>query len=94
MPEDFADHAYTADGTLVPRTAPGAVLTDPAEIAQRAAHMVLTHQVETIDGSIVPTDAESIYVHGASPDAVAMATAVRDALVNAGIDLAPFADRG
>ncbi|HWC21575.1 MAG TPA: 5-oxoprolinase subunit PxpA [Flexivirga sp.] len=92
VPEAFADRAYTAEGTLVPRTSPGAVLTDPAEIAQRAAHMVLTHQVETIDGSIVPTDAESICVHGDSPDAVAMATAVRDALVDAGIDLAPFVD--
>jgi len=94
VPEAFADRAYTAKGTLVRRTAPGAVLSDPTEIAQRAARMVSAHEVEAIDGSIVTTTAESICVHGDSPDAVVMATAVRDALADDGVDLAPFIDHG
>lgn len=94
VPEAFADRAYTAQGTLVPRTSPDAVLADPSAIAQRSVRMALQHEVTAIDGSAVTTDAESICVHGDSPDAVTMATAVRDALVDAGADLAPFVDHG
>ncbi|MFC6705429.1 LamB/YcsF family protein [Flexivirga alba] len=94
VPEAFADRAYTAEGTLMPRTSPGAVLTDPSAIAKRAVRMALEHEVTAIDGSLVSTSAESICVHGDSPDAVAMATAVRDALVDAGLDLVPFIDHG
>lgn len=88
--EAFADRAYTREGTLVPRTTAGAVLTDAAAIAQRALRMVTERRVQAIDGSVVRTDAESICVHGDSPDAVAMATAVRDALVSGGVELTPF----
>lgn len=94
VPEAFADRAYTAEGTLVPRTAQGSVLTDPTAIARRAAQMVRTQRVEAVDGSAVATAAESICVHGDSPDAVTMAAAVRDALVDDGIDLVPFVDHG
>lgn len=92
VPEAFADRAYTAEGTLMPRTSPGAVLTDPTVVAQRSVRMALQHEVTAADGSVVATPAESICLHGDSPDAVAMATAVRAALVEAGVDLAPFTD--
>ncbi|GGB46127.1 UPF0271 protein [Flexivirga endophytica] len=88
--EAFVDRAYTPEGTLVPRTTAGAVLTDPAAIAQRAVRMVTERNVEAIDGSVVATEAESVCVHGDSPDAVAMAAAVRDALAGAAVELAPF----
>lgn len=90
IPEAFADRAYTAEGALVPRTTSGAVLTDPVAIAHRAVQMVRARQVEAVDGSTVATEAESICVHGDSPDAVAMATAVRNALIDDGVDLVPF----
>ncbi len=90
VPEAFADRAYTAQATLVPRTSPGAVLADPSAIAQRSVRMALHHEVTAVDGSVVRTDAESICVHGDSPDAVAMASAVRAALVAADVDLVPF----
>ncbi|TWH34749.1 MULTISPECIES: 5-oxoprolinase subunit PxpA [unclassified Aminobacter] len=89
--EVFADRAYTADGQLVSRTKPGAVLHDVEAVAQRALVMARDGIVEAIDGTTVRLNAQSICVHGDSPNAVAMARAVRQALDGAGIEIAPFA---
>lgn len=88
--EGFADRAYQPDGTLVPRSNPGAVLRDPATIAERALAMVSTGAVAASDGTIIRIEMESVCVHGDSPGAVEIATAVRDRLLAAGIDLAAF----
>jgi len=89
--EAFADRSYTPDGTLVPRSQPGAVLHDPQQVAERMARLVTTGTVTAADGTDVTISAESICVHGDSPDAVKMAIAVRQALAAAGVDLRPFA---
>jgi 5-oxoprolinase (ATP-hydrolysing) subunit A len=89
--EAFADRAYRADGTLVPRGQPGAVITDPATAAARAASMATGHVVDSVDGQQVPAVFRSFCVHGDTPGAVALAGAVRDALERAGVKVAPFA---
>ena len=89
--EAFADRSYTPDGTLVPRSQPGAVLHDPQQVAERMARLVTTGTVTAADGTDVTISAESICVHGDSPGAVKMAIAVRQALAAAGVDLRPFA---
>jgi 5-oxoprolinase (ATP-hydrolysing) subunit A len=89
--EAFADRAYRADGTLVPRGEPGAVITDPAEVAARVATMATRRVLESVDGQEVPATFRSLCVHGDTPGAVALATAVREALERAGVKLAPFA---
>lgn len=89
--EAFADRAYTPQGTLVPRGEAGAVITDPAVVAARVVRMVVTGEVQSVEGTVVPVRADSICVHGDSPDAVALARAIREALVDAGVDLEPFA---
>jgi UPF0271 protein len=89
--EAFIDRAYLADGTLVPRDRPGAVLGAGDGIAERAVHMVSEGVVRTIDGETIPLDAASLCVHGDSPDAVAMAVAVREALDEEGIEVEAFA---
>lgn len=88
--EAFADRAYQPDGTLVSRRDPGAVLHDAAEIAERVAGMVMRRQVTAVDGSVIPVTVESVCVHGDSPGAVEIATAVRERLSADGIELAPF----
>jgi 5-oxoprolinase (ATP-hydrolysing) subunit A len=88
--EAFADRAYTADGTLVPRREAGAVLTGPDRVAERCVAMVRDGRVEAIDGSIVEVAADSICVHGDTPGATALASAVRQALTDAGVTLRPF----
>jgi UPF0271 protein len=89
--EAFADRAYRADGTLVPRSEPGSVLDDPDDVARRMLRLATEGVVEAEDGALVPVRADSICVHGDSPGAVAMAVRVRDVLTGAGVRVAPFA---
>ncbi len=88
--EAFADRAYRPDGRLVSRREPGAVLRDPAAIAERVVTMVTSGQVSAIDGSRVDVSVESVCVHGDSPGAVRIATAVRDRLTAAGAEIGAF----
>ncbi|MGI8614492.1 MAG: LamB/YcsF family protein [Nocardioidaceae bacterium] len=78
VPEGFADRAYAADGTLLPRDEPGAVLDDPEAIAQQAVALALAEEVQ------------SLCVHGDSPAAVESAAAVRAALTAAGLGVRSF----
>jgi 5-oxoprolinase (ATP-hydrolysing) subunit A len=66
--EGFADRATRADGTLVPRGEPGALVLDPAAAADRARALAASGEVDTI------------CVHGDTPGAVDLARAVRAAL--------------
>jgi UPF0271 protein len=70
--EGFADRGYRADGSLVPRTAPGALLTEPEACARQALGLFRAGGLETL------------CVHGDTPGAVAIAARVRDALAGAG----------
>ena len=88
--EAFADRAYRPDGRLVSRREPGAVLHDPAMIADRVATMVTSGKVTAVDGAEIAVTVESICVHGDSPGAVQIATAVRDRLAAAGADIRAF----
>jgi UPF0271 protein len=89
--EAFVDRGYRSDGTLVPRTDPGALLSDDGEIAARAVRMVTEGRVVAADGTDIPVEVDSLCVHGDTPGAVAMARAVRDALAEAGVSVEPFA---
>ncbi|KUH99523.1 hypothetical protein AU190_13980 [Mycolicibacterium acapulense] len=90
VPEAFADRAYRPDGRLVDRRQRGAVLHDTDVIADRIASMVSDGRVDAVDGSTIPITVDSICVHGDSPGAVQIATAVRDRLLAEGIKIAPF----
>jgi 5-oxoprolinase (ATP-hydrolysing) subunit A len=89
--EGFADRGYTAQGTLVPRREPGALVRDPDAAAARALGMALRGTVAAVDGTDVRVDVASICVHGDTPGAVSVARAIRDALTGRGVRLAPFA---
>jgi len=89
--EGFADRSYQPNGSLTPRSTPDALITSPPEVAARAVDMALRRVVAAVDGSLVPCPAESICLHGDTPDAVAIAREVRGALAEAGAQLAPFA---
>jgi len=88
--EAFADRAYRPDGQLVSRREKGAVLHDPNQIAERVATMVASGRVTAADGSTIDVEVESVCVHGDSPGAVEIATAVRKRLLADGVELAAF----
>lgn len=75
--EGFADRGYQPDGTLIPRTEPGALITDPQKAADQAER-------------IAPA-VDSICVHGDTPGAVSLVRAVRERLISKGYRIAPFA---
>jgi len=87
--EGFADRAYQSDGTLVPRSEPGAVIEDPEAVVSRAISMARDHVVTAIDGSRVALDVETIFVHGDTPGAAALASRIRQALIDAGVSVLP-----
>ena len=87
--EVFADRGYRPDGSLAPRGTTGAVMTDPAEVARRAVHMASKQTVTALDGTSVSIKADTICIHGDTPDAAALARAVREALGAAGIEVGP-----
>ncbi|MGH1562312.1 LamB/YcsF family protein [Mumia sp. DW29H23] len=89
--EAFADRAYTADGALVGRSEPGAVLHDPQVVAGRVLRMVTEGEVEAADGTTVAVTADSVCLHGDTPGAVEMARRVRAVLEDAGVTLRAFA---
>jgi UPF0271 protein len=94
VPEAFLDRAYTADGGLVPRGEPGAVIHDAAEVTARAVRMAADGTVVAADGSVVRVAAESFCLHGDTPAAVDVGRRVRAALEEAGITVAPFVTVG
>lgn len=85
LPEAFADRAYTAGGTLVPRSAPGSVLTDPDDVAAQALSIARDHRVRTVDGTWIPLEARTLCLHGDTRGAVALARQVRAALDEADV---------
>lgn len=92
--EALADRGYRADGTLVPRGQPGDLLEDPAEVAERVVRLVREGVLRAEDGTDIAVSAESVCIHGDTVGAVRLARAVRAALTDAGVDLAPFVPPG
>jgi 5-oxoprolinase (ATP-hydrolysing) subunit A len=87
--EVFADRNYLSDGSLVSRTRPDALLHDPEEAAKRVLRMLREHVVRAIDGTEIAIHADTICVHGDTPDAVVFARKLRTTLAAAGIAVVP-----
>lgn len=90
--EIYADRAYAASGNLAPRKLPGAVLHDAQQAAARVLSILESGEVVALDGTVIPVRADTVCVHGDTPDAVAMARAVRARLTEAGYALRPMGE--
>jgi UPF0271 protein len=76
--EGFADRAYRPDGTLVPRSEAGAVLTDPGAVLAHAKELAASGRYR------------SLCLHSDTPGAAQIAIAIRDRLIGAGFEVRPF----
>jgi len=92
--EGFADRGYQPDGTLVPRSQPGAVIEQVVAVVNRAIVMARDRVVTATDGSRVTLDVETICVHGDTPGAAALARHIREALLKIGIEVKALAATG
>jgi len=86
--EAFIDRAYTAEGTLVPRDRPGALVADLGAAVGRAVRLVSEGTLTASDGRVIRVDADTLCIHGDTPQAAALARAVRQALEDAGVTVA------
>ena len=83
--EVFADRAYTAWGSLVPRSDPRALLLDPQQAIAQSLSMIREGYVTAIDGSRVEVKAETLCLHGDTPQALVFAQLLRAAFAQEGI---------
>jgi UPF0271 protein len=89
--EGFADRGYTPAARLVPRRQPGAVITDPAVVAERGWRIATGAGIESADGTPLALEVDSLCVHGDTPGAVELARALRDGLAARSVPVAAFA---
>ena len=75
--EVFADRAYEADGSLVSRSKPGAMIENDEEAIAQTLSLVKNKQVKAIDGSIVSVNAQTVCLHGDGPHALDFARLIR-----------------
>jgi UPF0271 protein len=85
--EVFADRGYRADASLVPRSQPGAMVSNVTEAVARTLRMVREGVVVAVTGEVVPLNAQTLCLHGDGPHALAFARAIHAALLDAGITI-------
>jgi UPF0271 protein len=85
--EVFADRGYRADGSLVPRSQPGALLDDEEEVLTRVLVMAKDRQVQAVSGEWVAINAQTVCLHGDGDHALAFAKRIRGALETSGISV-------
>lgn len=88
--EVFADRGYLPDGSLVPRSQPGALIEDEEASLAQTLSLVREHRVTAIDGSRVAVNAQSVCLHGDGAHALAFARRIRERLTAEGIAIAPL----
>ena len=86
--EVFADRSYQEDGSLTPRTQPGAMITDEDKSIAQVLSMVLDKKVTTLSGKVIPVKADTICVHGDGPKALQFTQKIRKALAENGVEIA------
>jgi 5-oxoprolinase (ATP-hydrolysing) subunit A len=88
--EAFADRNYLRDGTLVPRTRREALILDPDELIRRAIRLIRDRRVVSVEGEDLILEADTLCIHGDTPEAAKLAAALRASLDADGIEVRPL----
>jgi len=86
--EAFADRRYQSDGSLTPRSEPGAVIGDADAAVAQAIAIATRGEASTRSGDNVRIRADTICVHGDRADAALFARRLRESLERAGVRIA------
>jgi len=92
--EAFVDRAYEPDGTLVSRKEPGAVHEDLNVASTQAVRLAGEGKTTARNGELVAVRADTLCIHGDTPDAAEKARAVRDVLESHGVTIRAKTLRG
>ena len=90
--EVFADRSYQDDGSLTPRSQPGAMIEDVDVAVAQVKRMVLEGVVRSVSGKDVPVKADTLCIHGDQPGAAAFAARIRDEMRRAGVEIRALRD--
>ena len=88
--EAFPDRALNPDGTLVSRSESGAVIHDVDRVAERGLRMATQGRATAVTGDEIEVRADSLCLHGDTPGAVEMASALRRELEAEGVAVVPL----
>jgi UPF0271 protein len=91
--EVFADRAYLPSAALAPRSQPGAVLHDSELVVQRVIGMVKQSQVTANNGEVIKLRADTVCVHGDTPEALEHLRALRAGLAREDVQVANWGQR-
>ena len=75
--EAFADRTYEADGSLRNRELENALITNPTSAAKQAMMLIKSGEIISLDGYSISINAQSICIHSDTPNALAIAKAVK-----------------
>jgi len=85
--EAFADRRYQADGNLVSRSHPMALYHNFTEAKEQLQELLTTGYVTALTGEKVAIQADTICVHGDSPQAIEFARGLRSLMCELGVTL-------
>lgn len=85
--EVFADRTYCSDGTLTNRREENALIHDPDEAIKQVTDMVTKSTVESIQGTKIAIQADTICLHGDGNKAVLFARMISEGLISSGIKI-------
>lgn len=78
--EFFVDRNYHATGELVPRSNPHAVIHDEDVAISRLVQLAETGEISSVDGQTIQITADTICVHGDTPEALQYVKRIRERL--------------
>jgi len=87
--EAFVDRGYADDGSLTPRAAQGAMITDQEESGKQALAIVNSGKLNALSGKTISVAAETICIHGDAPGAASLAKYIHDLLIRNSIAIRP-----
>ncbi|EXU73540.1 5-oxoprolinase subunit PxpA [Erwinia mallotivora] len=85
--EVFADRGYQDDGSLVPRSQPGALVADEQQAIGQTLEMIQRGRVRSVSGQWVSVKAETVCLHGDGAQALNFARQLREAFNQHGISV-------
>lgn len=83
--EVFADRTYQSDGSLTPRSQPGALINDPQQAIEQVVQMIEKNTISTVGGYSLTVVPETICLHGDGASALPFAKTIVAALTQKGI---------
>ena len=85
MGEAFPDRAYLKNGSLAPRGLQGAVIHERQTVCSRVLQLVTESTLPTLDGSTLSVEADTLCIHGDTPQAWKLAMDMKKTLLAHGM---------